>query len=114
MRKVGEAGSTLTWCLAIACPADSGGEKVAPIEVESILMEMPAIADCLVYAEENAITGQIVVAQIVPQGEYETVQLKRAIKKHCRKRLATYKIPARIQITEKTKYSDRLKKLRSQ
>ena len=77
-------------------------------------MEMPAIADCLVYAEENAITGQIVVAQIVPQGEYETVQLKRAIKKHCRKRLATYKIPARIQITEKTKYSDRLKKLRSQ
>lgn len=91
-----------------------GGEKVAPIEVESILMEMPAIADCLVYAEENAITGQIVVAQIVPQGEYETVQLKRAIKKHCRKRLATYKIPARIQITEKTKYSDRLKKLRSQ
>ena len=42
-----------------------GGEKVTPSEVESTLLEMPEIADCLVYPETNALTGQIVAAEIV-------------------------------------------------
>ena len=42
-----------------------GGQKVLPGEVESVLLEMPQLADCIVYGETNFITVQIVVANIV-------------------------------------------------
>ena len=89
-----------------------GGEKVTPLEVESVIMEMPEIADCQVQGEENAITGQSVAALVVPHGDIDPRELKRAIKQYCRKRLSTYKVPARIQISDQAEYSERLKKTR--
>jgi acyl-CoA synthetase (AMP-forming)/AMP-acid ligase II len=89
-----------------------GGEKVTPSEVESVLLEIPEVADCLVYGEKNAITGQNVAAEIVPQTECDLKMLKRIIKKHCRAVLSAYKVPARIVFTEKTSFSDRFKKSR--
>ncbi len=89
-----------------------GGEKVTPSEVESILMEIPEVADCLVYGEENAITGQNVAAKLIPQAKLDPKQLKRQIKKYCRERLSGYKVPARIQITSSADYSKRFKKIR--
>ena len=38
--------------------------KVNPSEVENILLRVPEVINCIVYAEENAITGQIVTAEI--------------------------------------------------
>ncbi len=35
-----------------------GGQKVLPAEVESMILEMEEINDCMVYGEQNAITGQ--------------------------------------------------------
>ena len=89
-----------------------GGEKVSPLEVESILMELPEIADCRVYGEPNAITGQNVVAEIVlKQGmDYDFQKLKRLIKQHCRRVLSPYKVPARILFNSKITISSRYKK----
>lgn len=42
-----------------------GGEKVLPQEVEGVIMQMPFISDCLVFGEQNAITGQSVSVKIV-------------------------------------------------
>lgn len=89
-----------------------GGEKVTPSEVESILMEMPEVSDCLVYGEQNAITGQIVAAQIIPREKADLPALKRTIKKHCRKHLTPYKVPARIRFTTKALFGNRFKKSR--
>jgi acyl-CoA synthetase (AMP-forming)/AMP-acid ligase II len=89
-----------------------GGEKVTPSEVESTLLEMPEIADCLVYAESNAITGQIVAAEIVLKAGNDPKVMKRAIKNYCRAQLSPYKIPARIQFKEATNFSNRFKKMR--
>lgn len=90
-----------------------GGEKVTPNEVESILLEMPQVRDCLVFAEANALTGQSVAAQIVPVDPAIPLrELKRAVRTFCRTRLAPYKIPTRIQIVEATAHSDRFKKIR--
>ncbi len=89
-----------------------GGEKVTPSEVESVLLQLPEIADCLVYAEPNAITGQHVAAEIVPTADYDLKALKRTIKKHCRTALSAYKVPARIVFHKTTTMSDRFKKRR--
>ena len=89
-----------------------GGEKVTPSEVESTLLEMPEIDDCLVYAESNAITGQIVAAEIVLKSDYDPKTIKRSIKSFCRSRLSNYKIPVKIYLQNKTNISNRFKKIR--
>jgi acyl-coenzyme A synthetase/AMP-(fatty) acid ligase len=89
-----------------------GGEKVSPSEVESVLLELPEVADCLVYGEQNAITGQNVAAEIVPALKIEPTALKRIIKKYCRHQLSPYKTPARITFCEATSFNERFKKSR--
>lgn len=91
-----------------------GGEKVTPSEVESVLLQLPEVADCLVYGESNAITGQNVAAEIVLTAGQDPKQAKRAIKRHCRTQLSAYKVPARIVFTEQTQFSERFKKMRRQ
>lgn len=89
-----------------------GGQKVLPGEVESVLLELPAIGDCLVYGEPNAITGQIVAAQIVLSEAMDATELKRRVREHCRTRLDNYKIPARLRIVDRTSFGERFKKNR--
>lgn len=89
-----------------------GGEKVTPSEVESVLLQIPEVADCSVYAESNTITGQNVAARIVATSTSDLKQLKRIIKQHCRKQLSPYKVPARITFVDKTEFSERFKKIR--
>lgn len=91
-----------------------GGEKVSPSEIESTLLKMPEIADCLVYGQKNALTGQNVAAEIVTAAncDHEPNTLKRKIKKHCRAMLSAYKVPARITFPAVTTFSDRFKKNR--
>ena len=89
-----------------------GGEKVTPSEVESILLEIPEVMDCVVYSEDNAITGQIVAAKIVAAEDKDPKQLKRQIKQHCRAKLSPYKVPARITFCDKTTFNSRFKKIR--
>lgn len=89
-----------------------GGEKVTPSEVESTLLEIPEIADCLVYGESNAITGQTVAAEIVLKAKSDPKMIKRMIKNHCRSKLSPYKVPVRIHFKDATNFSNRFKKMR--
>ncbi|MEN8220525.1 MAG: fatty acid--CoA ligase family protein [Pseudomonadota bacterium] len=89
-----------------------GGEKVLPVEVESVLLEMEDINDCMVYGEKNAITGQTVVVDVVPSQLVDKKTIKKAIRQYCRERLDGYKIPTKINIMERTNFGDRFKKLR--
>lgn len=89
-----------------------GGLKVLPGEVEGVLLELPFIADCMVYGEPNPITGQIVAAQIVLAEPMEPAELKRRLRESCRGRLDVYKIPVRIRIVDRTTFGDRFKKNR--
>ena len=42
-----------------------GGKKALPSEIESVIMELENIADCVVHGEQNAITGQSVSCDVV-------------------------------------------------
>jgi acyl-CoA synthetase (AMP-forming)/AMP-acid ligase II len=45
-----------------------GGENIAPAEIEDVLVEHPAVRDCVVVGPEDAQWGQIIVAVVVPAG----------------------------------------------
>ena len=87
-----------------------GGQKVLPAEVESIILEMEEISDCMVYGEKNAITGQTVVCDVVLNKKIENI--KKRVRVFCKDRLDTYKIPTKVNVVDKTNFSDRFKKIR--
>ncbi|WOO42937.1 class I adenylate-forming enzyme family protein [Rubellicoccus peritrichatus] len=88
------------------------GEKVFPAEVESVVMELSEVSDCLALAEPNSITGQSVSIQVVAKPGKDVSELRREIRRHCRQRLDRYKNPTRIAFTEKTSIGDRFKRNR--
>ncbi|WP_375752276.1 fatty acid--CoA ligase family protein [Vibrio sp. HN007] len=87
-----------------------GGEKVLPNEVESVIIEMDQIDDVMVYGKNNPITGQTVVCDVV--SSLNKSILKRTIRKYCIDRLDSYKIPTKVNLVEKTNFTDRFKKIR--
>jgi acyl-coenzyme A synthetase/AMP-(fatty) acid ligase len=89
-----------------------GGEKVLPIEVESVLMEIPIIKDAVVRGEPNLITGQSVTSDIVLLDNLDYKKAKKEIRKYCFGKLSVYKVPTKINFVEKTSISGRFKKIR--
>lgn len=89
-----------------------GGEKVLPSEVESVLLDIDDVEDCIVYAATSAITGQTVVANVTPRLNVDLKELKKRIRKHCRDRLDSYKVPTKVIFSEDTGVSERFKKVR--
>ena len=87
-----------------------GGEKVLPNEVESIILSIPQIEDAMVYGEKNAITGQSVVCDVVT--DVDKKEIKKIIRTYCKDKLDKYKIPTKVNVVEKTNFSDRFKKMR--
>jgi len=93
-----------------------GGEKVYPAEVESVIQEFENVGEVTVYGEKNPITGQIVCAKITPREAVEDDQRKEYIarlKRFCRERLQSYKVPVKVAIVENNQYSSRFKKIRA-
>jgi acyl-coenzyme A synthetase/AMP-(fatty) acid ligase len=88
------------------------GQKVLPGEVESVLLEMPQLADCIVYGETNFITVQIVVANIVLADGANPKTIKKDIRTFCRNRMDNYKIPVKIYVVETINYGERFEKIR--
>ena len=89
-----------------------GGEKVLPSEVESYLMQMEIILDALVRGENNAITGQSVVADVVIIDGLENKKAKSIIRLFCKKNMPIYKVPTKINFLKQVNISNRAKKVR--
>jgi acyl-CoA synthetase (AMP-forming)/AMP-acid ligase II len=90
-----------------------GGEKVYPSEVESVLLEIPNIKDVLVSGKKSPITGNIVVATVVLNEPEEPKALRKRIVDYCKGRLAPFKIPSLVSISDTELVSNRFKKMRS-
>lgn len=89
-----------------------GGEKVLPAEVESVVLELDFVDDCMIYGEKNAITGQMVALQVVLKDGFDQKEAKTLIRKHCKGQLDTYKVPAKFSFVAKTNFGERFKKKR--
>jgi long-chain acyl-CoA synthetase len=80
--------------------------------VEAVLLQMDNVRDTAVYAETNALVGQIVAAR-VNLIEPETLDsLKRRLRAFARHRLEPYKVPVRVEITDQEQFNARFKKVR--
>jgi acyl-CoA synthetase (AMP-forming)/AMP-acid ligase II len=71
-----------------------GGEKVSPIEVDTIMMDHPAVAQCLTFAMPHAMLGEEVAAAIVlREGQVAT---DHELRDFAAARLAAFKVPRKI------------------
>ncbi|MBI1741931.1 long-chain fatty acid--CoA ligase [Candidatus Acetothermia bacterium] len=78
-----------------------GGVKVFPKEVEHVLYEHPAVAECAVVGIPDERKGETVKAYIVLRpGQQPSEQLAEAIKNHCLNELAAYKHPRSIEFVQ--------------
>jgi acyl-CoA synthetase (AMP-forming)/AMP-acid ligase II len=76
----------------------TGGETVAPTEVEAALADHPAVAEVAVIGLPDAAWGEVVCAVVVPTaGATVTLDELRA---HAAGRLAGFKQPRRLAITD--------------
>jgi len=76
----------------------SGGENVYPAEIEAVLLEHPAVADAGVSGVADADLGTRVVAWIVV-AKGATVAADDLVR-HCRERLAGYKLPREFRFVD--------------
>jgi acetyl-CoA synthetase/medium-chain acyl-CoA synthetase len=76
----------------------SSGYRIGPFEVESALMEHPAVLDVAVIGKPNELRGQIVKACVVLRaGLAATDELKLELQSHCKQLVAVYKYPREIE-----------------
>lgn len=87
-----------------------GGQKVHPAEIEAILSEIEGIEAVHVYSKEDPITGNAVACEIVTSARKELREWKRAIRSHCRGKLAPWKIPSSVRVSTEITLSNRLKR----
>jgi malonyl-CoA/methylmalonyl-CoA synthetase len=86
----------------------SGGFKISTLEIEAVLLQHPAIAECVVMGTPDKDYGEIVVAIIVPCKEqiagsaavHEPVLTLKALQRWAHNLLAPYKIPQQLQVWE--------------
>jgi acyl-CoA synthetase (AMP-forming)/AMP-acid ligase II len=75
-----------------------GGEKVSPREVDEIIMEHPAVHQCVTFAMPHDMLGEDVAAAIVlRQGTSAT---DKELREFASARLAPYKVPRKILILD--------------
>ncbi len=75
-----------------------GGEKISPREVDEILMEHPAVHQCVCFAMPHQLLGEEVAAAIVlRQGTAATDQ---DLRRFASERLADFKVPRKILILD--------------
>ncbi|NIX02287.1 MAG: hypothetical protein GWN13_29425, partial [Phycisphaerae bacterium] len=100
--------------------------KVNPHEVEAEIRRVPGVRDVLVKARQNRLTGNILVAEVVPRsagpprswGSPQEAgnsgpELERSILQHLQQRLQVFKIPRIIKFVPELDMTRTGKKVRS-
>lgn len=80
----------------------SGGENVAPSEVEAVLVVHPAVADAAVLGRADPEWGEAIVARVVLRDGLDATdapgdRLVAELRAHCAGQLAPFKVPKRIE-----------------
>ncbi len=69
----------------------TGGENVAPAEVEGVLEQHPGVREAAVVGRPDPEWGEVIVALVVGDADPE------ALRAFCRERLAPFKVPKRVE-----------------
>jgi O-succinylbenzoic acid--CoA ligase len=76
----------------------TGGENVAPTEVEAVLLEHPAVVDAGVFGRSHPEWGEALNAKVVL---HDGLAIDAAeLRAHCAARLAAFKVPKAVEVVE--------------
>jgi len=67
----------------------SGGFNIYPREIEELLLDNPGVREAAVIGAPDPVRGEVTVAYIVADDDIDVA----ALEEHCRKQLASFKIP---------------------
>ncbi|HUW03480.1 MAG TPA: AMP-binding protein [Acidimicrobiales bacterium] len=81
---------------------NTGGEKVFPEEVETVLISHPSVYDVLVVGADDARWGSAVTAIVKPHGDPPELD---DLVEHCKRALASYKAPKHLVVVDEVKRS---------
>ena len=73
------------------------GEKISPLEIDEALLDHPAVSEAVSFAVPDPKYGECVHAAVVLKGEVTEDE----IKTFCAERLASFKVPDAVYITDK-------------
>jgi long-chain acyl-CoA synthetase len=76
------------------------GFNVYPSEVEDVITELESVEQAAVIGVEDEVSGEAVVAYVKPAGEVDAAQLVEQVRAHCATRLAGFKQPSAIHVTD--------------
>ena len=76
----------------------SGGENVYPKEIENVLYDLPAVAECAVFGIPDDKWGEVPAALI--QLHADTTLTEDAVVEHCAGRLARFKRPRLVRFVD--------------
>jgi long-chain acyl-CoA synthetase len=76
------------------------GFNVYPVEVEDVIREVDGVGQAAVIGVDDALTGQAVVAYVVPGHGRSPAVVAAGVRDHCGSRLARFKQPSRIEMVD--------------
>jgi acetyl-CoA synthetase len=77
------------------------GYRISPFEVESVLIEHPAVVECAVTSAPDEVRGNVVKATIILAKGYQPgEQLKKELQNHVKTNTAPYKYPRIIEFAD--------------
>lgn len=89
-----------------------GGQKVYPVEVESVLLEAEGVLDVRVYGVDNPIMGKVLESEIQVNDENNNRDFIKKLRNFSKEKLESYKIPVKFILTTENLYGSRFKKKR--
>jgi acyl-coenzyme A synthetase/AMP-(fatty) acid ligase len=90
-----------------------GGQKVFPIEVESVLLQDSNVREATVFGFHHPLMGQVVHARISLYTPENSDEMTVRLRKLCVSKLAKYKVPVKFIVVEgEEQYGLRYKKIR--
>jgi len=72
----------------------SGGTNIAPVEIEEVLLQHPAVAEAIAVPIPDPALGEVIRAVVVPRGKLGAEE----VTEWCAPRLAKYKRPREIRV----------------
>ncbi len=77
-----------------------GGNKVHPIEIETVIRQVPGVADARVYGTSSSLVGQLVACDIVVAAGCEGAEVEQAVRETTVATLSSFQRPRLITIVD--------------